>query len=371
MASATRREHRSTTFAFFVTPHGFGHATRAAALMEALYARRPDLRFEVFTETPAWVFADSTRAPFGYHALLTDVGLAQATPLTADLPETVRRLEALLPFDPALVLRLAQQVKALGCAAVLCDIAALGLAVAQAAGLPSVLIENFTWDWIYEAYADEAPGLRPHLTYLREQYANATLHIQTAPVCAPQTHAPQTAPISRPGRSHRAAVREMLGLPDKAPAILLTMGGMGTHWGKIVAQAQQVRDVHFIIPGGSPDGVQRRGNVTLMPHRSPIFHPDLLDACDAVMGKLGYSTLAEAYSAGLPYAFVERPGFREYPVLRNFIQAEMRGLEIGAATFERGEWLETATAVLALPRQARAVRNGAEDAADLISALVS
>lgn len=339
--------------------------------MEALYARRPDTRFEVFTETPAWVFADSTRAPLGYHALLTDLGLAQATPLTADLPETVRRLEALLPFDPALVARLAEQVRALGCALVLCDIAALGIAVAQAAGLPSVLIENFTWDWIYEAYAEEAPGLRQHIAYLREHYANATLHIQAAPVCDPQARAVHIAPLSRQGRSHRAAVRETLGLQPGTPTILLTMGGMGTQWETIVAQAQRVRHIHFIIPGGSADGVQRRGNVTLMPHRSPVFHPDLLGACDAVIGKLGYSTLAEAYHAGLPYAFVERPGFREYPVLRDFIQAEMRGLEIGLATFERGEWIEAATAVLALPRQARAVRNGAEAAADFISALIS
>ncbi|MDW8327296.1 MAG: hypothetical protein RMK99_12070, partial [Anaerolineales bacterium] len=329
-------DHRSTALAVFVTPHGFGHATRAAALMEALHARLPGLRFEVFTETPAWVFADSTRAPFGYHALLTDLGLAQATPLTADLPETLRRLETLLPFDPALVARLAEQVKALGCVAVLCDIAALGIAVAQAAGLPSVLVENFTWDWIYEAYADEAPGLRPHIAYLQEQYANATLHIQTAPICNPQGRAIPIVPVSRAGRSHRAAVREMLGLAPEEPAILLTMGGMGTQWESIIEQAQHVRDIHFIIPGGSADGVQRRGNVTLIPHRSPVFHPDLLGACDAVLGKLGYSTLAEAYYAGLPYAFVERPGFREYPVLRDFIQAEMGGLEIGAAAFARG-----------------------------------
>lgn len=352
--------------ACFVTPHGFGHATRAAALMEALFIRLPEIRFEVFTETPAWVFTESTRAPFGYHALFTDLGLAQATPLTADLPETVRRLDALLPFDRALVAGLAEQVQALGCAAVLCDIAALGIAVARAAGLPSVLIENFTWDWIYEAYAADAPGLRPHITYLREQYAAATHRVQVAPVCERQPHAVQAAPLSRAGHRGRADVRAQLGLSLESRVVLLTMGGMGTRWETIVRQAQPVRDVHFIVPGGSRDGVQRAGNVTLMPHHSPIFHPDLLSACDAVLGKLGYSTLAEAYYAGLPYAFVERPGFREYPVLRDFIRAEMRGLEIEATAFERGEWTEAAPAVLALPRLARAVRNGAEAAADFI-----
>jgi hypothetical protein len=229
-----------------------------------------------------------------------------------------------------------------------------------------VLIENFTWDWIYEAYAGDAPGLRRHSAYLREQYAAATFHIQAAPVCAPQPRALQVAPLSRTGRRSRAEVRAQLGLPLEARAIMLTMGGMGTEWEAIVRRAQQVTGVHFVIPGVSRNGMRREGNIILMPHHAPVFHPDLLGACDAVLGKLGYSTLAEAYHAGLPYAFVERPGFREYPVLRDFIQAERRGLEIGAAAFERGEWAEAVPDLLALPRLARAVRNGAEAAAEFI-----
>ena len=55
-----------------------------------------------------YLFSESLAAPFGYHPLLTDIGLVQKTSLAEDLPETGRRLADLLPFDPAQVNALAE-----------------------------------------------------------------------------------------------------------------------------------------------------------------------------------------------------------------------------------------------------------------------
>lgn len=354
------------SLAFFVTPHGFGHGARAAALMQAIHQRQPQCHFEIFTQVPEWVFEVSTEAPFKYHALLTDVGLAQKTPLVVDLPETVRRLDGLMPFEAELIEQLATQVQEAGCRAVLCDVAALGLAVAQAAGLPSVLIENFTWDWIYEPYLAEEPRLERHMEYLRGSYMAATHHFQVAPVCHIQPHATQIPPLSRQPRQTPAEVRQQLGLTPAQPLILLTMGGMDSDWQTVVAQLHAAQNVNFVIPGAGQNGLQREGNVLLLPPRSHIFHPDLLSACSAVVGKLGYSTLAETYYAGIPYAYVERPGFREYPVLAQFVHQEMQGLEIKAATFESGTWLRELPHLLALPRLTRSGLNGAHQIAEFI-----
>lgn len=354
------------SLAYFVTPHGFGHGARAAAIMEAVYQQNPNCHFEVFTQVPEWVFADSTHAPFRYHSLLTDLGLAQKTPLVVDLPETVRRLATLMPFNPQMIKRLAAQVTQAGCRAVLCDVAALGLTVAHAAGLPSVLIENFTWDWIYEPYVAEEPKLQPHMDYLRQLYATATYRFQVAPVCHVLPHTPQIAPLSRSPRQSAGEVRARLEIPPHHKLVLLTMGGMNADWRTVVAQLHQAEGVSFVIPGASKNGLEREGNVLLLPPRSNIFHPDLLGAGDAVVGKLGYSTLAETYHAGLPFAYVERPGFREYPVLAEFVQKEMHGLEIKAADFESGAWLAQLPTILALPHVTRSGPNGANQMADFI-----
>ncbi len=172
------------TFAYFITPHGYGHAARAAAVMLALRQADPGAHFEIFTQVPLWFFEMTLGRGFSYHDLYTDVGLSQDSVMEENLPETVRRLAGLLPFRSEQIRSLAQQIKDLNCKMVLCDVAPLGIAVASAAGLPSVLIENFTWDWIYEGYQHQEPRLTPYIEYLKEAFASASYHIRTEPACS-------------------------------------------------------------------------------------------------------------------------------------------------------------------------------------------
>ncbi|NIO06707.1 MAG: hypothetical protein GTO40_01480, partial [Deltaproteobacteria bacterium] len=102
------RESEEHRIAYFITPHGYGHAARASAVMAAIQQRTPKVRFEIFTQVPRWFFQDSLSEPFGYHPLLTDIGLAQKTALSEDIPETLNRLDDLLPFDAPLIQDLAR-----------------------------------------------------------------------------------------------------------------------------------------------------------------------------------------------------------------------------------------------------------------------
>ncbi len=143
----------------------------------------------------------SLGAGFHYHEVLTDIGLVQTTSMEENLPETIRQLEGLLPYRPALVRALAQQVREAACEMVLCDVAPLGIAVAREAGLPSVLEENFTWDWIYEGYLDQRAALRAvyciptrSICIRRYPYPDGT-GVRVQPGCRPadQRGLPQTA----------------------------------------------------------------------------------------------------------------------------------------------------------------------------------
>ncbi|MBN1220197.1 MAG: hypothetical protein JXM69_14815 [Anaerolineae bacterium] len=89
------------------------------------------------------------------------------------------------------------------------------------------------------------------------------------------------------------------------------------------------------------------------------------------MGKLGYSTVAEVYHAGVPYGYVARPRFRESPVLADFIQRQMKGLQITKSQFQSGHWLSRLPDLLALPRLTRDGPNGADQVAGFISQLLA
>jgi UDP:flavonoid glycosyltransferase YjiC (YdhE family) len=351
--------------AFFISPHGFGHAARASAVMLALRERQPNLSFEIYTRVPEWFFQDTLKDGFSYHSLLTDIGMAQHTPMEEDAPETLRRLQAFLPFPSQLLDSLAAILLSSGCRLVVSDISPLGIAAARQAGLPSILLENFTWDWIYASYLDEAPGLAEPMAALREIFSQADVHIQAEPVCSPQLAADLVAsPISRSPRTNRDTLHQQIGIPAHQKVVLITLGGIEGNV-TVSQKLSQVDDLFFIIPGASTT-VERQGNQLLLPHHSGFYHPDLLHASDAVVGKPGYSTLAEAYAAGIPFAYLPRPRFREYPVLADFIEHQIGGFAVSLEEYAQGEWIDRLRDLLKVqPRQPHP-ENGANQVADFI-----
>jgi UDP-N-acetylglucosamine:LPS N-acetylglucosamine transferase len=359
--------------AYFISPHGYGHAARAAAVMEAMYEIHPAVRFEIFTQVPRWFFDDSLSGKFGYHSFLTDIGLMQSTPLQADLPETVRRLNHFLPFDRSRIRDLAKLVKKLRCGLIICDIAPMGIAVAKEAGIPSQLVENFTWDWIYEGYVKYEGRIGQHINYLKGLFDAADFHIQSEPVCCRRNVNLTTFPVSRKVKSPAHQIRKKLRIPESSTAVLSTMGGLEEKYDFLERLAMK-RDTHFVIPGASKR-VKIQSNLVLLPHRSDYFHPDLVNACDAVIGKVGYSTVAEIYYAGAPFGFIARSRFRESQKLVSFIKNQMNGRPIAENKFYNGTWLSSLQDLLALPRIHRQDPQGAEQVArftcDLINALPS
>jgi UDP-N-acetylglucosamine:LPS N-acetylglucosamine transferase len=101
-------------------------------------------------------------------------------------------------------------------------------------------------------------------------------------------------------------------------------------------------------------------------HQSEFFHPDLINATDAVIGKVGYSTIAEIYQAGVAFGYIARPQFRESQFLVNYVAQEMTSLPITTAEFEQGQWLAMLPDLFALPRKNRPAQNGATLAAKFV-----
>lgn len=361
---------RRSTFrvAYFISPHGYGHAARASSVMEAFRRAAPEVEFHIYTKVPRWFFLDSLSGTFQYHSVLTDIGLVQQNPLHADLGETVDRLDRFLPFDGHAVEGLARRVSRAQCRLVVCDIAPLGIAVARAAGIPSVLIENFTWDWLYAPYERREPRMGPHIRYLKDLFRSADVHIQTEPVCRRRAVDLLTHPVSRKGRMPAREVRGRLGLSEEARVVLITMGGIASGY-PFLESLRKPGEFRFLIPGAAKT-IKRQGNLVLLPHHSQFFHPDLLAASNAVVGKVGYSTLAETYRAGLPFGYIARRGFRESAKLVSFIREHMAGLAIREEEFQRGAWLSRLPELLGQPRIHRRDPNGADQVARFLLGLL-
>jgi UDP:flavonoid glycosyltransferase YjiC (YdhE family) len=359
---------KSHHLAFFISPHGYGHAARAAAVMDALRKNAPRTYWELFTLVPRWFFENSLTHGFNYHSVMTDIGLAQKSPIRADISETVRRLDHFMPLDRILIHSLAETISELGCKLVVCDISPLGIAVGKEARIPTLLIENFTWDWIYQEYVEKNGGLERHIHGMSDLFDRIDYHIQTEPVCRRRKADLTTSPISRMARSPSSEIREELKIPKDTKVVMITMGGIPETYPFLDRLAEE-KDLFFVIPGAS-SSQKREKNLILLPHHSDFFHPDLVHTADALIGKVGYSTLAEVYYAGIPFGYVARKDFRESAILSSFIESEMSGFPIEEKDFYSGAWVSRLTDLLNLPRIENRHRNGAFAAAEFILSIL-
>lgn len=353
--------------AVFVSPHGFGHAARASAVMEALN-RATGAHFELFSNAPRWFFDESVRGLYRYHEVATDVGLSQRTALTFDLDGTVEALRGMVPFDADLVRGLALEVRLAGCEAVICDIAPLGVAVAERAGLPSVLVQNFTWPWLYEPLLERAPELADAAAEMDRWIDKATLHLLAEPFCHldPRAHA-AVLPVSRPPRKGREEIRRKMGLSADEKVVVVTMGGYAEEM-PFIERLPDLEGVTFLVTGAARTG--RRERLHHFDNATPLYMPHLVRAADAVVAKLGYSTLAEVWREGRPLAHVPRDDSREMPPLRGWAAERLPGFGIPASEFAAGGWVDRIPELLSTPHPQAQPRGGAEEVAEHVERTV-
>ena len=352
------------TLAVFVSSHGFGHASRSCAVLEQLCDLEPRVQVELFTRIPEWFFA-SLGQHLHFHELDCDLGLVQTDAFEVDYRATLSSLSDRLPFQSDLIQDLAQRVSALGCQAVLCDIAPLGLAVAKAARLPSILVENFTWDWIYSGLAQQAPALESYATLLRPLFTGAELHIQTEPVCLPAENAHRVAPIARNFRMSALETRNALSVPSADPLVFITMGGTPIGFPFLEQLKDSFPEIRFAVSGAS-ETIETDRNLTLLPVRGPLHHPDLVRAADLVIGKAGYSTIAEVHAAGVPFGCFIRANYPEMGPLVKFIEREIPAKMLASENFANGAWLEELPELLAMKRVFRPSVSAATECAALV-----
>jgi hypothetical protein len=336
--------------------------------LAALQRLQPDINLHLFTTAPKRFFTDSGCQKIIVHEERTDIGFAQHSALVADLPATVEQLDAFLPFDPSRIEILSDTVRRSRCDLVLCDISPLGIAVARQAGVPSVLAESFMWDDFYQSYISAYPRLGIHADTLCRLFSQASLHIQTQPVCKAIEADLTVGPVSRPPRQSPSAIRKKLAIGANVRIVLITMGGVSEHTPLLASLAHR-KDIVFIVAWGSPN-IQRSGNVIGLPLQSDFYHPDLVHAANAVIGKVGYSTQAEIYHAGVPFGYMVREGYPEMPSLVNFIEKEMAGLPIPASAIESGFTEAMIDQLLTIPRRPPTLPNGANQIANFLLPLL-
>ncbi|NJM95493.1 MAG: glycosyl transferase, partial [Acaryochloridaceae cyanobacterium CSU_5_19] len=86
-----------------ITNHGFGHATRTAAILAEVQRLAPKIPLIVATNAPHWLLKASLPGQFIYHSAVLDVGVVQSDSLSMNLPATLAQLQEIRSYQDHLV----------------------------------------------------------------------------------------------------------------------------------------------------------------------------------------------------------------------------------------------------------------------------
>ena len=150
------------------------------------------------------------------------------------------------------------------------------------------------------------------------------------------------------------------------------MGGVPQEYPFISRLHQDFSAIDFVIAGIGTKKERVTPNVLLLPANSDLYHPDLITAADAVIGKAGYSTIAEIYHSQVRFGYFVREDYPEMQALINFLQRNTNGFSLSAQDYMSGDWLCELENLLAVqPTYRQQTLNGSLQVAQLVSELLS
>ena len=362
------------TLVAYISGHGFGHASRTIELLNAIADRAPDVRILVRSQAAPWLFRATSRPGISVTPVECDTGAVQIDSLRLDEVETIRRAERFMAEFPARVRAEAAALREEGATLVVADAPPLGIAAGRAAGCPTVLLGNFTWDWIYRAYAGGS-GVADEIG---DVYAMADLALRLPlhggfATCRRIHDLPF---IARQSRRQPAEVRRALGLPADRALALVSFGGYGID--RLDLAALAATPEYGILMTGTTrfDGetleARAPGGAILPLDETTMYargyrYEDVVKAVDVVVTKPGYGIIAECAANDTAILYTSRGQFAEYDVLVEGMPRYLRTRFVDQSTLLAGHWKPALDALLAQPEPSeRADVTGAEVAAELL-----
>lgn len=340
---------------FYISGHGFGHASRSIEIINALIDRQPSLRVIIRSSVAPWLIARTARQGVDLSPVEVDTGVVQLDSLNLDAKASIARAEAFMStFDE----RVATEVTFLRdhqASMTISDLPAVGIAAGNATGIPAIATGNFTWDWIYAHYG----GGKRVADHIAEVYKKTTLALRMPMWGGFETmlEVRDIPFVARRSRRDGAAVREALGIPGDRRVVLTSFGGYGLE-GLNVDALRALPGYLVMLPGMIDENAMYDGGYR---------YEDLVRAVDVVVTKPGYGIISECLANDTALLYTSRGDFREYQVLVDAMPEFLRCAFIDHTDLFAGRWASHLDALLAQPDPpSHPETNGAEVAADIL-----
>ncbi|KAF9978039.1 hypothetical protein BGZ73_003966 [Actinomortierella ambigua] len=139
---------KAYTFCYYVSGHGFGHATRVNQIITELLKSNSHT-IHIVSDAPQFIFQDVIALGAIYRNAKVDAGVIQPLAYSIDRQKTIEGCKNFLSRRDEMIQTEVAWLDQVNADCVLADAPFLPCAAAAAFGIPAVLITNFTFDEIY------------------------------------------------------------------------------------------------------------------------------------------------------------------------------------------------------------------------------
>ena len=344
--------------AYYITAHGYGHGTRSCDVLRALNQLAPDQPVIVTTDLPR-DFLNSRLAGcdnLTFRSGAFDVGLVQKDSIQIDLFQTLEKLETLYARDEVLIADERRFFKAEEVALVVADIPAIPLVAAQRARIPNIAIGNFSWDWIYEAYAKTDFHWEFFVEKFRAVYeqTDLLLRLPFAPAMDVFPNKKDIPLLASPGTPQREKIVDISLSDISKPWVLLSFTSLELDFQALenIRALSDQYEFFCVQPMEFPDSCIHSID------RHQVCFADVVVSCDIIISKPGFGLVSECIVNNKPLIYSDRGDFAEYPYLVEGIEKYLRNVHLPSEQLYSGNFFQTLEKIKTAPEPEQTLESG-------------
>lgn len=295
--------------ALYISSHGFGHASRMAALADELI--KYQITVFLRSDRPDFLF-DCLKSPFcSKEDVACDFGVVHTTGLQTDVKATKDKLISLFTRRNEIVEREVSWLREQEIDFALVDIPFLAIEACDYASVPVFAISNFDWFFIYGHVFDQDKELRPLINTIYGLYARvgASFRLPFSSVESMGAFSKaQKVGLLAKRKDVYEDIRKLYQIDAGDRILACSFGG---EKGMVMEMDKICKSFNGVVISANQDVDSE--NHRYAPRSSDWL--DIIAGCDVLLTKPGYSTFAEACQFGKPILYRPRLNYPEEKVL--------------------------------------------------------
>ncbi len=323
--------------AYYISDHGYGHASRSVALIRKLIEKLKNIEIYVKSSYPLKFLRNSliNNSEIKFQRVKNDFGYVSDENIEINPKKIENRYKNWQSTWESYIFKEKEFCKSRKIDLVISDIAPQPFIVSDELGIPSIGISNFTWYEIYEDIFKEIEKLKK----LKKAYqkANIGLILPLETDLDPFNRRQKIGLISRENNKNYQTVREEMGASENE--IIIYFGVGKSYFNNRKSEIQfpdELREDYSVLVSS---GYNLIDNPDYIIPEDETESQDYIGACDLIISKFGYGVVSEGIRSRTPMILAKRNILEDEKGMEKLIELGI-GEEVSRNDLINGKYVE-------------------------------